>query len=76
MSIDGLVVCCVSCVVRGRYTPVLKNSSNTLFSFVARINCLIGRPIIRATWPAQILPKLPDGMTNETFSSLEHVAAK
>jgi hypothetical protein len=34
------------------------------------------QPIMRAMWPAQMLPKLPDGTTKETCWSLLPVAAK
>ena len=61
MSIDGLEVACVSRPERTRYVPVRKNSSSTSFSFVAATSRLIGSPIMRATWPAQTLPKLPEG---------------
>ena len=76
ISIDGLEVCRVSAVLRGRYLPVLKNSSSTSFSLVATISCLIGNPIMRAICPASTLPKLPDGTANETFSALDWVTAK
>ncbi len=71
-----LEVSCVSALPRTRYTPVRKNSSSTSFSLVATINLRIGRPIWRAMWPAQTLPKLPEGTENDTSWSLECVAAK
>ena len=48
MSIDGLEVTWVSAALRGRYTPLRKNSSSTSFSLVARISFATGRPIWRA----------------------------
>jgi hypothetical protein len=36
----------------------------------------IGRPIMRATWPAQTLPKLPEGTVKLTGLSLLAVAWK
>jgi hypothetical protein len=56
--------------------PVRKNSSSTSFSLVATTSFSIGRPIMRATWPAQTLPKLPDGTVKLTFSSFDVVAWK
>jgi hypothetical protein len=47
-----------------------------LFSFVATTSFSMGRPIMRATWPAHTLPKLPEGTVNETFSLLDFVAWK
>src|SRR3954466_6279743 len=47
--------------------PVRKNSSSTSFSLVAATSLSIGRPIMRATWPAQMLPKLPEGTVKLTF---------
>ena len=63
----------VSAALRTRYTPVRKNSSSTSFSLVATTKVRIGRPIMRATWPAQMLPKLPDGTAKDTLSSFERV---
>ena len=37
---------------------------------VARINFLIGNPIINATWPAQRLPKFPEGQPKVTISKI------
>jgi hypothetical protein len=56
--------------------PVRKNSSSTSFSLVASTSWSMGRPIMRATWPAQMLPKLPDGTAKLTFSALALVAWK
>ena len=76
MSIDGLEVSCVSALPRTRYTPVLKNSSKTSFSLVATTKVSMGKPIMRATWPAQILPKFPLGTVKLTFCELLVVACK
>ena len=76
MSIDGLDVSCVSVLARTRYDPVRKNSSSTSFSLVATTSWEIGRPIMRATCPAQTLPKLPDGTAKLTVSPLAVVAWK
>ena len=70
MSIDGLDVACVSAVLRGRYTPLWKNSSSTSFLRWWRGSAATGRPIWRAMWPAQMLPKLPEGTQKATCSSL------
>ena len=56
------------CCRVGDSTRSVKNSSSTSFSLVASISFLIGNPIMRATWPAQILPKFPDGTANDTCS--------
>ncbi len=48
--------------------PVRKNSSSTSFSLVARISRRIGSPISRATCPARMLPKLPEGTAKSTGS--------
>ncbi|MOA22782.1 hypothetical protein D3C78_1433670 [compost metagenome] len=46
--------------------PVRKNSSSTLFSFVASTRRRTGKPMLRAMWPDRMLPKLPDGTANDT----------
>jgi hypothetical protein len=66
----------VSALPRTRYTPVRKNSSSTSFSLVATTSWSIGRPIMRATWPAQTLPKLPLGTVKLTFRHSTVVAWK
>src|SRR3546814_15172062 len=70
---DGLEVAWVCAADRGRYTPVRKNSSSTLFSLVARTRRRMGRPIRRAKWTARILPKLTDGTANDTEGPLTPV---
>ena len=52
MSMDGLDVARVASRGRGAYTPVRKNSSRTLFSFVARMRRRMGTPMLRARCPA------------------------
>ena len=76
MSIDGLEVATTSALRRPPYRPVRKNSSRTSFSLVATMRRRIGSPIIRATWPAQTLPKLPLGTANETSAPSPPVTAK
>ncbi|MNT86247.1 hypothetical protein D3C72_2265150 [compost metagenome] len=51
-----------------------KNSSNTSFSLVATTSLSMGKPMLRATWPAQTLPKLPLGTVKLTFWLLISVA--
>lgn len=75
MSMEGLEVCRVSADPRGRYTPVRKNSSSTSFSLVATMSWWMGKPIMRAMWPAHTLPKLPEGTEKLTCSSLLRVTA-
>ena len=66
MSMLGLLVSNVSALPRTRYRPVRKNSSSTSFSLVATMRRRMGSPIMRATWPAQMLPKLPLGTVKST----------
>ena len=66
MSIEGEDVSIKSLFLS--YSPVVKKSNNTLFSFEAQISLLTGIPISFAKYAARIFPKFPVGTTKLIFS--------